>query len=170
MADTIEGMDEMPEWSDWGYLFRKGVGAFVISIVYLLIPLILIGIVLRATLFAAIPTIMTGGFGAVIMEALGGVLVSILIAFFFGFMCMVGLLRYADKGNIGSAFAFGEIFEELKNKFIEYLLAYLILFGAAVVLGLFALFILFIGAIMAVFAGFYIVVVGARMFGEIYRG
>jgi len=170
MADTIEGKDEMPEWSDWWYLFKKGVGAFVITIVYLLIPLIILGIVLGATLLAAIPTIMTGGFGAVIMEALGGILVSIVIAFFFGFMCMVGILRYADKGNIGSAFAFGEIFEELKGKFPQYLIAYLILFGAAVVLGLLASFIPFIGAIVAVFAEFYIVVVGARMFGEVYRG
>jgi len=170
MADTIEGRDEMPEWSDWGYLLTKGVGAFVISLVYLIIPIIIIAIVLAAALAALIPAMMTGSLGAVIMGALGGILVSIIIAFFFGFVCMVGILRYADKGNIGSAFAFGEIFEELKEKFAQYLLAYLILFGAAIVLGLLAVFIPFIGAIIAVFAGFYIIVVGARMFGEVYSG
>ena len=170
MADTIEGKDDMPEWSDWGYLFGKGVGAFVISIVYLLIPMIIIGIVLGATLLVAIPTIMTGGFGAVIMEVLGGILVSIIIAFFFGFVLLVGLLRYADKGNIGAAFAFSEIIDELKEKFTQYLIAYLVLFGAAIVLGLVTAFIPIIGAIVAVFAGFYIIVVGARMFGEIYSG
>jgi len=165
MADTIEGRDEMPEWTDWGYLLSKGVGAFVISLVYLIIPIIIIGIVLAAAL---IPAMMTGSLDALIMGALAGILVSIIIAFFFGFVCMLGILRYADKGNIGSAFAFGEIFEELKEKFAQYLLAYLILFGAALVLGLLAAFIPFIGAIVALFAGFYIVVVGARMFGEIY--
>lgn len=170
MADTIEGRDEMPEWTDWGYLFSKGVGAFVISLVYLIIPLIIIGVVLAATLTALIPAIISGSLGEVITGALGGILISVIIAFFFGFVCLVGLLRYAAEGNIGAAFAFSEIFEELKEKFAQYLIAYLILFGAAVVLGLLATFIPIIGAIVALFAGFYIVVVGARMFGEIYSG
>lgn len=171
MADTIEGRDDMPEWSDWGYLFRKGVGAFVVSLAYLIVPIIIISVTLGATLTALIPAMMKGSLGAVITGALGGVLVSIIIAFFFGFLCMVGILRYADEGNIGSAFAFGEIFDELKEKFTEYLLAFLILFGATIiVLGLLTAFIPIIGAIIAVFADFYIIVVGARMFGEIYRG
>jgi hypothetical protein len=50
------------------------------------------------------------------------------------------------------------------------LIAYVILFIVAIVLGLLTAFIPYIGAIVAVFAGFYIAVVGARMFGEIYSG
>jgi len=180
MADTIEGSDEMPAWTDWGYLLRKGAGAFVISLVYQLILGIIIFIVLGSTIMAFIPAMMAGAsIGDVLISgALAGIIVSVVASFFLGFLCLIGILRYADIGNIGSAFAFGNLFGELKLNFSHYLIAYLILCGAIVALGLLVAALSLIspvigaatGVIVVLFAGFYIMVVAARLLGGIYSG
>jgi len=169
-ADTIVGSDKLPSWSDFGYLFKKGAGAFLIAVVYLFIPVMIIAI---AFIYGSWYTSST--IAALISAAMGG-----LLLFFTGLLCTIAILRYADMGNIRDAFAIGAIFTELKYNIRGYFLAYSSLFGIWTVLGLLALYtvtaslnigvlMLLIGAIVEAFAGFYVAIAGARIMGLVYN-
>jgi len=166
MSDTIEGKDEMPKWENWGDLLVKGICSFIIVLIYLIAPIIIIIATIGASL---IPGLMTGSLGAALAGASIGIAVSIILAFFFGFACLIGLLRYAEEGRIGSAFAFSEIINEMREKFAQYILAYIIIFCVSLVL-FFFMTLTIVGILLAAFVEFYIAVVGARMFAEIHRG
>jgi len=166
-ADTIVGSDKLPSWSDFGYLFKKGAGAFLIAVVYLFIPVMIIAI---AFIYGSWYTSST--IAALISAAMGG-----LLLFFTGLLCTIAILRYADMGNIRDAFAIGAIFTELRYNIRGYFLAYSSLFGIWTVLGLLAFALsasipvigLLIGAIVEAFAGFYIAIAGVRIMGLVYN-
>ncbi|PXF53129.1 MAG: hypothetical protein C4B56_03530 [Candidatus Methanophagaceae archaeon] len=171
-ADTIVGSDKLPSWSDFGYLFKKGAGAFLIAVVYLFIPVMIIAIAITIT-HGSWYTSST--IAALISAAMGG-----LLLFFTGLLCTIAILRYADMGNIRDAFAIGAIFTELRYNIRGYFLAYSSLFGIWTVLGLLALYtvtaslnigvlMLLIGAIVEAFAGFYVAIAGARIMGLVYN-
>jgi len=103
----------LPEWNDFGGFFMKGLQALVISLVYLL-PLILV-VGCPSILLVALASTDTGGDSGV----LGGILAAIpicvscfSIVYFLlaGFVAPAAIGKFADCGQMGSAFRFGEVF------------------------------------------------------------
>jgi hypothetical protein len=182
MGGAIEGRSEMPEWRDWGNLFVKGLIAFVISIVYMIIPIGVILISLGGMVFTIfselLPPFLSGGaehvysrdpgmaIGA-IAGAIGGILIGLVLMLIFGFLVPMALAMFIKEDNLGAAFRFGEVISRIRSVFGDYLTVYLILIVLWIILGLFGS-VPVLGFFIVMFGGFYIAVIGSNMFGKVY--
>jgi hypothetical protein len=100
-----------PKLERYGEMFVDGAKVFFASLIYMLIPIILIATG-GASLFAgmlptqggvAIPSVMLGGAGAILL------LVGILLGVILLLLLAVGMAHMLKTGKFGKAFAFGEI-------------------------------------------------------------
>ncbi len=132
--NVIEGNEEnaLPQL-EFGQDLGRGFMAFLIGLIYSLIPMILGG--LAGGLF---------GWGVDADEALmiilyiaGGCLglLGILAGLVLGFLSMTGVANYVAKGEFKAAFQFKELFGMLKKSFVSWLL---VLLGAILTMGIIA--------------------------------
>jgi hypothetical protein len=170
MKEAIEGKSEMPQWGGWGNFFVRGLIAFIISLIYLLIPIIVLLVSLGSMAFAIISgavsndkTMAVGAIGG----AIGGIFISLFLMIIFGFLIPMALAMYIKEDNIGAAFRLGELLSRIRSIFGEYLTVYIVLIVLSFVLGLFAA-VPILGIFILILGGFYIEVVGANMFGKVY--
>jgi hypothetical protein len=167
--------DILPEWRNWGKLFSDGIIMFVVKLVYVLIPALIF------VIGAAVGT------GCVLSLACGAFMIFISAVAWLGvsFILPMAICHYVATDDIKSAFAWKVVFEKIKSTIKDYGLAYLIMIGlvmaAYIVLYLVVLIIFFsivvpplfvllliFGWIVLGFVFFYLGLVLARMFGEIY--
>ncbi len=105
------GTEVPPKLERYGEMFVDGAKVFFASLIYMLIPIILIATG-GASLFAGllsmqgsvvVPSVMLGGAGAILLlvGVLSGIILLILLA--------VGMAHMLKTGKFGKAFAFGEI-------------------------------------------------------------
>lgn len=100
-----QGRAELPEWEDWGELFKEGFFALLIIIIYLGIPLILLPIL------SFIPVI--GSLAASILLLLAGLLLP------------AALASYSARGDFADALQIKLIFERTSAVMQYYLIAYI---------------------------------------------
>jgi len=102
--NTMEGNDELPEWSDWISLFTTGITVAAISIIYLLpaIFLFLVGLVTAYVVGSA--DVVTGLAG-------GGIAIIVAALFLFAamFISPMAIMKYVAEGTFSSAFDVGDI-------------------------------------------------------------
>lgn len=150
LKDAKEGKEaRLPEFAGWGALFKEGVNVFLVGLVY---SLIIFAIWLITTLISLIPVVGCLGFILFPVLIVAMVLLSPAVN--------IGLCRYLDKGILQEAFKLNEIFEEFKSKLNDYAVATLLYAGIA--------FIASLTFCIAPFIMFWLCLVMARMFGEIY--
>ncbi|MCX9081874.1 MAG: DUF4013 domain-containing protein [Candidatus Methanoperedens sp.] len=166
MKEALENKPEMPQWDDWGNFFVRGLIAFIIGLVYMIIPIIVLFVSLGSMAFGIISGDKSMALGA-IGGAIGGILISLVLLIIFGFLIPMALAMYIKEDNIGAAFRFGELLSRIRSVFGEYLTVYIVLMVLLFVLGLFGA-VPILGFLIMIFGGFYIQVVGANMFGKIY--
>lgn len=162
MKGAIEGKPSMPEWTDWGNLFVKGLLAFVIAIIYMLIPII----VLALSAGGAVAAVISGNM-AVATGALGGIIIGLLLALIMIFLFYMGIGMYVKTDSIGAAFKFGEILARIKSVFGDYLATFIVILILEIVVGIFNVIPL-LGFLIQIFGGFYVSVVAMNMFGKLY--
>lgn len=111
------GTGTPPKLENYGQLFVEGVKVFLATLLYMLVPTILIVIGAMGT-FASfssfqsqviVSALSVGGVGVVIL------LVGILLAIPLLIMLAVGLAHMIKTGKFGNAFAFGEIFTVMRR-------------------------------------------------------
>ncbi len=166
MLETIksvrDGQTQLPEWTDFGGLFVKGLMFFLISLVYS-VPILLI-----ACIFGGIFAL-TGQ--ADIDE---GVLTAIMSCFYclilivgllIGIVLPAGIIRYVQFETFGSAFQFGEIFNFIKNNIGNYIIAILLIFVAQL-LAQFGVILCVVGVF---FTFFWSMLVQANLYGQLAR-
>jgi len=108
------------------------------------------------------------------MAAMSGMILAIVVAGIISIiMCvlaMIGILRYAETGAIGEAFAVGKIINELKAKLGEYVIAWVVLIVAYIVIYviLTLLSMILIGIVLIPFVMFYYEMVVFRLLAKIY--
>lgn len=127
-----------PKLERYGEMFVDGAKVFFASLIYMLIPIILIATG-GASLFAGllsmqgsvvVPSVMLGGAGAVLLlvGVLSGIILLLLLA--------VGMAHMLKTGKFGKAFAFGEILSIIRSigwgKYIRWIVVLLII---SIVLG-----------------------------------
>ena len=109
--------DTPPKLERYGEMFVDGAKVFFTSLIYMLIPTILItlgigsfiaGLIMEGQMVTP-GALMFGGTGLVL------VLVGIVLAFFFLLMLGVGMAHMIKTGKFGKAFAFGEIFRIIRG-------------------------------------------------------
>lgn len=157
---TMQGEPDLPEWGKWVEDFIRGLKVAIIGLIYLLIPiLIIISSVGTATLIR--------GELAAVLSAGVGILIAIILALILGFMLPMAIAIFMENEDFGAAFRFGEVIERIKMVLTDYIVAYAVLIILGFVVGFLGL-IPVLGFILVIFGNFYIGLVAAKMFGELY--
>lgn len=162
MRRSLAQDPEPPVFDDWGELLVDGVKAWVIGVVYMLVPLV----VAALTIGGSITAMATGneaaaaaGFGGLWL----GLLLSMILSLAFGYLAVVGLVNFADQDRFGAAFDVETIKTVALNR--EYAMLWLISIGMFVVASVVSA-IPFIGWILTPFATFYAAVIAANLWAD----
>jgi hypothetical protein len=149
-------LGSLPEWADWPALLRSGLATFAIGLGY--------GVVSLLLLLVGLGLLVKGGvllfLGMVLMVL--GVLAGVLLLFFLP----MALARYLGQSRIEVAFHPGILWEGINAVLVEYVAAYLLCVGCFLFAGLVAA-VPYLGPLIWPFAWFYLMLVAARLFGEI---
>ncbi|AEH07056.1 DUF4013 domain-containing protein [Methanothermococcus okinawensis] len=145
----------LPEWDEFGSKFIKGFMGIIISIIYLIIPIIIMIITTFSYGHKS-----TGLF-------VSGISVSGILMIIIGFILPMALANYVAKGSFGAAFELGEIIGRIKSVVSEYIVCYVVMIVLYVVAG-FISAIPIIGWIIGAILGFYLQLVYAYYFGNLY--
>lgn len=140
-----KGMLELPEWEDWGELFRDGVMAFLVLFVYLILPVVL------AVLLLAVPVV--------------GTILACLTAFIMCIIIPMAIANYAVHRDIREAFLLTKILKQVGRVLGFYIIGYIaatlgliigmaLLFGIPLIGFIGGLLIFYCGAIFFNFLGF----------------
>ena len=172
------GADSPPKLENYGDLFIDGLKIVIASVIYMLLPLILIaagfGSFFAAMVTGGGPNFMWGGFTPAYMGLLGGtgvvlVLVGLLVAFVMLILLAAGIAHMIKTGKFGKAFAFGEILNVIGKigwgKYIAWLILIVVL---AAIVGAIAGAIPYVGWIIAAIIGPALTVFYFRSLGLLY--
>jgi len=146
----------LPEWENWTDLFYSGLVGFIIALMYGMVPLVL--------LLVGLGLLVKGGillFLGMVMMVLG-VLAGVFTLFFFP----MAMAHYISQRRLEAAFHPGMLWEGINGVLAEYVATYLFSVGLYILGGLVAA-IPYVGAISWPFLWFYLLLVQARLFGEI---
>lgn len=166
VRDSLEGNPEPPVFTDWGELLRKGVFAWIIGLIYLLVPVIVGGVTIGGAAMA-MATGSRSGAAAGFAGMLGGLGLTFLLSLVFGYFAVVALVNFARTDEFGAAFDFGIIRTVALDRdyFVPWLLSIVVFIVASVIAGVLNV-VPFLGAIVGVFVFFYAEVVAAKLWGE----
>jgi len=169
MLETLksvrDGQKALPEWTDFGNLFMKGLMVFLIGLIYNIPSLI----------FSCLSGVTNGVMGQADSNSTLAQVLPILAACFGCFQLILslaaavitpaGLIRYARYDTFGAAFQFGEIFNFIKTNIGNYIVAILLGWVAGLV-GLLGLIACIIGVF---FTFFWATLVSANLYGQLAR-
>jgi len=164
------GMDdgeEPPAFENWEALFVEGVTVFLVTVAYFLVPLV----ILTVTVGGAVVSIVAGDAGAgALLGAVAGVSLAALVSLVFYYVLPAGLANFARSGEVGSAFALGELRPVLFSGTYAkgWLLGLAVILVAGVVAGLLNAVPL-IGTVAGVFVTFYGAVAAFYIYGRTFE-
>lgn len=146
----------LPEWENWPALLRSGLAVLVVGLPYGVIPLLL--------LLLGLGLLVKGG----ILLFLGMVfmVLGVLAGVFMLFFLPMALARYLVQGRIEAAFHPGTLWEGINAVLAEYVATYLLSIGSFILAALVAA-VPYLGPLVWPFLWFYLMLVQARLFGEI---
>lgn len=164
MVETIQNVirgepHPLPEWSDLGNKFIKGLLLTAAAIVYML-PVILLACLLGIVSLAA------GNHGGAVrnfalctqcLSSLWGILVAVVFP--------AAVIRYAEADEFMAAFRFGEIFSLISSNIGNYIIAILVGWVASIIAG-FGTILCFVGVL---FTTFWAYLVAAHLWGQVGR-
>jgi hypothetical protein len=173
VRERADGATQPPAFDDWGDLLVDGIKAWVIGLVYMLVPLLVFGVTVGGSLF----TMATGtraGAGAGLAGLLGGLAISFILSLVFGYIATAAIIHFACTGEFSAGFDFGTLRKLAFSP--EYATPWLVsiaLFIAAnIAVNLFNVLPI-IGSLIAVilspFATFYMVVVATDLWAGGYN-
>lgn len=178
---VLRGTDETdaPVFDDWEELLVDGLKGTAVTLAYFAVP-ILAGLVVAIGLLVAVSTFtVTSGSGAVPPRSAvagGGLvlfgltlvgLLAVVWSLAASYVLPAGLTRLATTGELGSAFAFRDLWTTVTtgSYATAWLLALAVSVGAGLVTGVVSL-VPAVGAVASAFVLFYATVVAARLYGE----
>lgn len=159
---SLSGRAEPPVFSEWGELLVDGVQAWLISVIYLLVPLVVAGFTVGGSVLA----IATGSEAGGVAGAGGlmfGFAISALLALAFGYLAAVAIVNFAREGQFGAAFDFDLIKTVAVDR--EYAVPWLVSVGVLVVASILA-GIPVVGWLISPFVSFYAAIVAANLWAN----
>ena len=165
MVDTVRNVmagepRPLPEWSDLGGKFVKGLILSVVAIVYML-PVILL-----ACLLGSVSVVAGNGDGDAMQ---GAILCTQCLASLWGLLVAAvfpaAVIRYAESGEFSAAFRFGEIFSLIAANVGNYIVAVLLGWVASGIAG-FGMILCVIGVFFTVFWSYLVM---AHLWGQVGR-
>jgi hypothetical protein len=170
MLETLKNVRDgrptpLPEWTNFGDMFSKGLMIFVIGLVYNLPSILFSCISGGINIAVANPDIdpdiaATLGIVSACVSCL-----QIIVSLAGNALLPGAIIRYAEFGSLGSAFQFGEIFNFIKNNIGDYIIVVLLGWVA----GLIAAMGLILCIVGVFFTGFWSVLVTANLYGQLAR-
>ncbi len=166
IRERLTGATEPPPFEDWTDLFVDGIQAWVIGLVYLLIPLLIVVATVGGTFLSVIMGGETVGIGT-ILGMFGGLFVAGVLALVFWYAAAAGIVNFARTGSLAAAFAVADIKPVLLDRryAVAWLLALVIILAAGFI-GAMLSAIPVIGTIIAAFIGFYAQMVAALFWAD----
>lgn len=167
MLETIksvrDGQTKLPEWTDFGNLFVKGLMLFLITLVYQ-IPVIILACMASGTNIAMAQA------DSDVAQALSVVSIcfsclQIIVSLVVSAIMPAAWIRYAQYDTFGSAFQFGEIFRFITANIGNYIIAVLLTWVAGLLAGL-GLILCIVGVF---FTMFWSMLVSANLYGQLAR-
>lgn len=149
LQSGLQGRMELPEWQDWGNLFKDGILALLIIIFYLLVPAVLF------PLLSFIPVI-------------GAIIASILLLLA-GLMVPMALARFTLRRNFADAFQVDVILAQALSIIQIYLpiyLAMILVYALSFIITAFVPLVSFIGVLLL----FYASILFFNLTGRLYNG
>ncbi len=172
------GADSPPKLENYGDMFMDGLKIAIATIIYMLIPLILIGAGIGSVFAGSVmergPNFMWSGFTPAYMGLLGGtgivlVLIGLLVAFVMLILLAAGIAHMIKTVKFGKAFAFGEILNVIgKIGWGKYLAWLVLIVVIAAIVGAIAGALPFVGWIIAAIIGPALTVFYFRSLGLLY--
>lgn len=164
MVETVRNVigDEphpLPEWSDLGDKFVKGLILTAVVILYNL-PVILLACLLGIVGLVAggrEEPVRTGALCVQCLSSLWGLLVAVVFP--------AAMIRYAESGEFSAAFRFGDIFSLITANIGNYIVAILLGWVACIIAG-FGTILCFVGVLFTMFWGY---LVAAHLWGQVGR-
>lgn len=171
--NTLNNNPALPKWDKWGDLFVKGIVALIVSIVYMLPALIVIGLGIAGTI-ASIQTAALAGMVTpeaimqLIMPALAAnaliFLVGILLALIAAFLLPMALVLYVKEESFGAAFRVGEVIRKVLTG--KYIVAWIVVVVYSAIVSSILGFVPLIGSAVAMFM---VTVTEYTVFAQAYR-
>ena len=172
------GADVPPKLEDYGRMFVDGAKIFFASLIYMLIPLILIaagvGSFIAGMVMTGGPDFFLSGFTPAQMFVFGGtglalVLIGVVLAFLMLIILAAGIAHMIKTDKFGKAFAFGEIFRIVgKVGWLKYLAWVILVAIISVIIGAVAGSVPYVGWIISAIIGPSLVVFFFRSLGLLY--
>lgn len=159
---SLHGESKPPVFSDWGDLLVTGGKAWIISVVYMIVPLIVFAVMIGGS-FAAIAT---GSDSGALLGTTGILIGSVafgVLSIVFGYFAVVAIVNFAREGSIGAGFDFGTIKTVALDR--DFAVAWLVSVGAFFVASLVNAVPL-VGWIIAPFAAFYAATIAADLWAN----
>jgi hypothetical protein len=169
LKSTLAGISEIPDFDDVGDLFIDGLKLLVVSIVYGIIP----SVVILVGVWGSIASLQITGItsAAAVFGLLGGVAIIGVILWIlfilFQIMAIANMALY--DGELGAAFRFDEILDLIKTiGYADYIIWFIVMFIIGIVIAFISwiLLFLYIGFILVpLIIGPYAYLLGARSLG-----
>lgn len=155
----------LPDWSDFGGLFKTGLFVTLIGIVYY-IPVILLSCgSAGAQMIPQMANMDQDAAGMIAFVAVCLNCVQFLVSIAVGLMIPAALIRYAQYETFGSAFQIGEIFSFISANLGDYIVVFLLTWVAGLLAG-FGLILCLIGVFFTVFWSY---LVAGNLYGQLAR-
>lgn len=163
------GSDESappPTFGDWGALLVEGAKAFVIGLIYMLVPLFVAGASVGGSVFA-MATGSTAGAAGGLLGIFVGLLASLLLAVVFGYFATIALVNFAREKEFVAAFDIA-VFKivALDADYIGAWLASIAILVAAGIVGMIVSLVPLIGFFIGALVGFYAAIVAAVLWAN----
>lgn len=160
IRDTQQGRPEPPAFGDWGTLLVDGVKAWVIGIVYMLVP----AIVATITVGGALTSLaLEGNLGATLGALLFGFLISAVLGIVFGYVAVAAIVNFAREDRLGAGFDFTVLKQVALHR--DYAVAWLAALLVFVVAGIVTALPL-VGWIVGPFASFYAITIAGNLWSS----
>lgn len=167
VMDDVE--NPLPEWDDWGKLFKDGFNLFVAGLVYTL-P---IWLLTCCSVFAIVlPAMSEGGDAAAILAGIGSlaiIVISCLIIIFAIALMLIGpaiSIQYAREDNLSACFKFSEIIGIARDNVGDIVIAIIVLVMISF-LFFFVNIVPVIGSLIWLATNAYVLFIAAHLYGQI---
>jgi len=159
IRDSLKGTSTPPIFDDWRSLIIEGAQAWVISVLYLLIPTLVAAVTVGGSI-----TAFTNGGGTATALGTGGLLIGTVVSgvltVLFGYLAVIGIVNFAREERFGAAFDTQVIRSVAFDR--GYAIPWIVSVGIAFLAGLMGA-IPVVGWILTPFASFYAAVVAANL-------
>lgn len=190
MRQAAEGKEPaLPEWDDWGQLALDGLQVMLVRIAYLLPGMLILFAGMGAYFMGSmiLPLLMAtmeeGGQFMVVFPLLLFFLMGVMfLSMAAGWLLMIlgavplptVIAHFAVKKEFGAAFQIREWWPILRRNWMGYFVAWVVMAGLftviyiAIILAYYTMVLCFLVPLIALPAGFYMLLVGAAIFGQTY--